>query len=168
MREAILGIMINFFSHFTENPSPPFFCWPFYPCNHSFFSHLTRSYLLCLSLISGNPCGEIVAWQSLVALLNSVSSSFFLLRVPAVSEPASRFLPHPICLHDWAAPFRMHVGQPVLCHYWPAHTRIAYLDTYTRENTHARTHILYHNVILCQVYNLREGEFLAMHMHHNC
>ncbi len=73
----------------------------------SFFCHLTPLYLpagLCfLPLISGNPCGEIVAWQGLAALLNSVSSSFFLSSGPAVSKPASPFLLHPICLHVWAA-----------------------------------------------------------------
>lgn len=86
-------------------------CWPSSRCNHSLCSlSFATSTPPCWSLLSlslshifGHPCGEIVAWQGLAALLNSLSSSVFLSSGPAVSEPASLFLLHPICLHVWGA-----------------------------------------------------------------
>lgn len=45
------------------------------------------------------PVGRSQPGRAWLFLLNGVSSSFFLSSGPAVSEPASLFLLHPICLH---------------------------------------------------------------------
>ncbi len=136
------------------------------------FRHLIPSYLpvgscslsLSLSIISCSPYGEIVAWQGLAALLNSISSSFFLSSGPAVSEPASLFLLHPICLHVWAAILcwiLRHVRQPTCT---ASTQRIHTLHDKKPASTHMHTYTCtrsLHHMSYCTEYAiLEEGRFL--------
>lgn len=111
---------------------------------HSFAtSHLHASlmvFALSLSSISGNRCGEIVAWQGLAALLNSTSSSFFLSSGPAVSRAASLFPIAPYLSSCLGSPFTHNnlpcTYTPCMCRHLES-THILYLYVYRSAILHS-------------------------------
>lgn len=84
-------VLLAFFSMRSLSSSRSF-------CHHLHSSPPVPALPLLLSS-RAVPVGRSQPGRAWLFLLNGVSSSFFLSSGPAVSEPASLFLLHPICLH---------------------------------------------------------------------
>ena len=96
------------------------------------------------------PVGRSQPGRAWLFLLNSVSSSFFLSSGPAVSEPASLFLLHPICLHVLGV-YSLLVSectsrQPAL------HPHCAHPQTCKHTHTHTYLNMHMHSVAYVMLY----------------